>query len=120
MSPPKFPATIFELISNEKWITVGVIGSIFTFRLIDGFKADVLDPLMEYIVPLNSFDFMRVELKPMGSNKNDKCHDKNILKLGLFIREIILWLIIISCLFAVVVYGNIEVIGKHNPTPAVW
>ena len=61
----------FQLILKEKWVTVSVIGSIFTFTFIDSFRKGILNPIIDVILPDRVFSHLniKVNIKQVGSDR---------------------------------------------------
>ncbi len=105
------PCDPIEFLYRENFITLSSIGSIFTFALIGNFRENVFDRIMTYVLPLESFEFMQVELPDIGTNKVMKTPDPYnanefidvkepyTIKFGGFIREAIIWIFMILLLY---------------------
>ena len=52
-----------KFIIAEKWLTITVIGSIFTFQFLTSFKIDIVDPLMDTMIPPDLFDYINISLE---------------------------------------------------------
>lgn len=118
MSRPSFdnifagqPADPIEFLYRENFITLSSIGSIFTFGLISNFRSNIFDKVMGYVLPVESFDFMKVEmpdigassplsgLNPYNPNETVTTGNPNIIDFGLFVRETIIWIFMILLLY---------------------
>jgi large-conductance mechanosensitive channel len=100
-----------DFISKEKWITVTAIGSIFTFAMVNKFRETIFDPLIVYIIPPESFDFMKIELpdilpSPNVNMANTGSENENsyTINFGAFFRETIIWIFMILILYILSVY----------------
>lgn len=105
------PSDPIEFLYRENFITLSSIGSIFTFGLVANFRANVFDKMMNYILPLESFDFMKVEMPDIGPapplqalnplNPADlvAVGGSNTIDFGPFVREAIIWIIVIFVLY---------------------
>jgi large-conductance mechanosensitive channel len=91
--PKPVPSDPIEYIYRENWITLTSIGSIFTFALIGSFREHVFDKMISYILPTESFEFMKVELPDIGNDEDTVIH------FGVFIREAIIWTCMILVLY---------------------
>lgn len=98
------PIDPIEFIYKEGWLTLSSIGSIFTFALVSNFRANIFDKLMSYILPPESFEYMKVKLPDIGvspptrsMNPYDptetvQTDDPNEIDFGGFVRESIIWI----------------------------
>ena len=98
------PIDPIEFIYKEGWLTLSSIGSIFTFALVSNFRANIFDKLMSYILPPESFEYMKVKLPDIGVSPPTKMmnpydptetipnDDPNEIDFGGFVRESIIWI----------------------------
>ncbi len=93
---------MFNFVLSERFITLTVIGSIFTFTFISSMKGDLLDPLLHFILPEEFFGFMNIVIRD-GETMNMPPR-KLELKFGNFFRELTTWLIAISSLYFLAKY----------------
>lgn len=105
------PTDPIDFISKEKWITVTAIGSIFTFAMVNKFRETIFDPLIVYIIPPESFDFMKIELPDIGPSPNVNVANSGrentnsyTLNFGAFFRETIIWIFMILILYILALY----------------
>lgn len=109
------PNDPIEFLYRENWISLSSIGSIFTFALIGSFREHVFDKIMKYVLPLESFEFMKVNLPDVGTfqmipaidpnNPTDTNFTKdNDIKFGIFIREAIIWIFMILLLYIMAIF----------------
>jgi hypothetical protein len=126
------PNDPIEFLYRENWITLSSIGSIFTFGLISNFRANVFDKIMGHILPVESFDFMKVEMADIGPsppiqtiNPFDPTDiittgNPNIIEFGLFVREAIIWIFMILVLYIACIFirwpasGGIDFNSIHS------
>jgi hypothetical protein len=120
------PTDPLEFLYNENWITLSSIGSIFTFALVANFRANVFDKIMGYILPIESFDFMKVELPDIGESPNinsmssymplnlESTGNPNIIEFGYFVRESIIWIFMILFLYILAVFVRFPDIPGGN------
>jgi large-conductance mechanosensitive channel len=111
MNAATCPTDPIDFISKEKWITVTAIGSIFTFAMVNKFRETIFDPLIVYIIPPESFDFMKIELpdilpSPNVNMANTGSENENsyTINFGAFFRETIIWIFMILILYILSVY----------------
>jgi len=88
---------IFKFILNEKFITITVLGSIFTFAFISSLKGDIIDPLLHFAMPEDFFGFLDITLR--DGEKINMPPRQIELRLGNFFREFITWLFAVSILY---------------------
>jgi large-conductance mechanosensitive channel len=105
------PIDPIDFIFKEKWITVTTIGSIFTFSMVNKFRETIFDPLVIFLLPPESFEFMKIEIPDIGPKPNVKIpndgnENKNsyILDFGSFFRETIIWIFMILILYVLAVF----------------
>lgn len=112
------PNDPIEFLYRENWITLSSIGSIYTFALIGSFREHVFDKIMGYILPHESFEFMKVELPELPGtsttliptmNANEPTETKyikepNVIRFGMFIREAIIWIFMILLLYIMAIF----------------
>ena len=97
---------VIRLILEEKWFTITVIGSVMTFQFISAFKADLLDPFMDFILPYEKFEFMDIVVKE--GLETVPQNPKLTLRIADFFKEFVKWGFIIVVLF---------LIGKYTTFP---
>ena len=109
------PNDPIEFLYRENWITLSSIGSIFTFALTAKFRETIFDQIMGYILPIESFEFMQVELPDIGESPWVKSMDPdnpvdfvenppNKINFGGFVREAIIWIFMILLLYILGVF----------------
>jgi hypothetical protein len=110
------PIDLIEFLYKENWITLSSIGSIFTFSLVGSFRVNIFDKLMGYILPIESFNYMKVSLPDIGespdiisaSPNNPLCtivsDDPNEINFGGFVRESIIWIFMIMLLYIIAIF----------------
>lgn len=109
---------ILTFTLSEKFITLTVIGSVFTFAFISSFKGDIIDPLLNFILPEENFGFMDItirdgiDIRPLGPKKIE-------LRLGDFFKEFITWLFVIAVLFLLAKYTKFPDEPRGNPGVAI-
>ena len=89
---------MIEFILSEKIITAGILTGVFTTHLVGSFKNNILDPMVENIVPSHKLDFTESK-----SEKNKKI---NYL---IFLRDLILWIF-----FVFIIYLLFKLFVKKN------
>lgn len=97
-------ANVIRLILAERWLTITVIGSVLTFQFISSFKVDIVDPLLDFVLPDDKFSFMDIVVRD-GEDIMPRNH-KLVLKFGDWTREFIKWGVIMVLLYLISKYTN--------------
>lgn len=95
-------STIFSFILREKYVTLTVLGSIFTFAFVNSMKRYIIDPVFQLIFSEEKFGFMNVVVK-----EGEAEPIKNTIvefKFGSFFREFCTWVILMFCLYALYMF----------------
>jgi hypothetical protein len=95
---------VIRLILAEKWLTITVIGSVLTFQFISAFKTDIIDPLLDFALPSEKFNFMDITVR-----EGDEVIPKNpklTLRFGDWTREFIKWGVVMVLLYLVSKYTS--------------
>jgi hypothetical protein len=112
------PTDPIEFLYRENFITLSSIGSIFTFALIASFRENVFDKIMNFILPVESFDFMQMELPDIGLNPPIQIMDPTnptelidnpnakpkLIHFGHFVRETLIWMFMILFLYILAIF----------------
>lgn len=89
---------IMEFLLVEKFMTITVIGSVFTFALINSLKSTIVEPLFEFLFSEEVFGFMDVTIRP-GESVQIPSPKRIDLRIGEFFKQFLIWFTVISCLF---------------------
>jgi len=108
---------IFRFILRERFMTLTVIGSIFTFAFINSLKADIIDPLLQFILSEENFGFMDITIRE--GEKMPPIQRQIELKFGDFFREFVTWLFIITTLYVLYRFTGFPDQITGNPGVAV-
>lgn len=103
---------VIRYILAEKWLTVTVIGSVFTFQFVSAFKNYILDPLLDFLLPKNKFKFMEVTLR--DGIEMSPPNPKIVLGFGNWIIEFIKWGIMMTGLYLLAKYTNFPELKNKN------
>lgn len=88
---------VVRFILSERWLTITVIGSIFTFQFISTIKRDIIDPLLDFSLPDSKFGFMNIVIKDGVVAANP---DRQLsLDIGDLLREFIKYIVVIIILY---------------------
>ena len=64
-----------EYAIKNKWITLSVLTGMFTWKMVNSFKDNVIDPILEVSFPDGMFDFLKIHIggpkEPIVSNINE-------------------------------------------------
>jgi hypothetical protein len=83
------------------FVSLSVIGGIFSYRLINSFLAYVLFPCLNTLLPDDSFGRMNLNLNKVNTNINSSEKSKlPSISIGYFIKESIIWVTVMSILYA--------------------
>lgn len=104
---------VLSFLLSENFITLTVIGSVFTFSFIASLKADIIDPLLHFVLPEENFGFMDVTLRD-GESVPVPSPKKIDLKLGNFFRELVTWGFTICILFLLAQYTRFPLTPGGN------
>ena len=109
---------VIRLILSEKWLTITVIGSVITFQFISSFKTDLVDPLLDFALPYEKFEFMDITIKD-GEDILPR-NPKLTLRIGDFFKEFIKWGFVIVLLFLIGKYTSFpETLGGNRTGAAI-
>jgi hypothetical protein len=86
------------------FVSLSVIGGIFSYRLINSFLAFVLFPCLNTLLPDDSFDRMNLNLNKnlINIKSSEKSGEKSkfpSISIGYFIKELIIWVTVMSILY---------------------
>lgn len=93
---------VVNFVLSEKFISLTVLGSIFTFAFVSSLKNDIIDPLLHIIFPEEFFCFMDIVLRE--GEKMPRPPRQIEVKMGNFFREFVTWIILMSGLFILAKY----------------
>lgn len=110
-------SNIFRFILRERFITLTVIGSIFTFAFVNSLKSDIIDPLLQFMFTEENFGFMDITIRE--GEKMPPIQRQIELRFGNFFREFTLWIIIMLTLFALYKFTSFPDQITGNPGVAV-
>jgi large-conductance mechanosensitive channel len=111
--------TIFRFILRERFITLTVIGSIFTFSFISSLKADIIDPMLDIVLPEDFFGYMNITLREGEKQQMPLRHVE--LRVGNFFKQFVTWIFTISVLFILAIYTKFpdEPLGNARGSAAM-
>jgi large-conductance mechanosensitive channel len=106
---------LLSFLLSEKFITITVIGSIFTFAFTSSLKNDIIDPFLDFFLPDENFQFMNVILRD-GESIPAPNPRKIELKFGSFFKEFVTWISVLFLLFLLTRYTRFpdEPRGNYN------
>lgn len=106
------PVDPIDFVVREKWITITVIGSVFTFAMLTKFRENIFEPILVYVLPPESFNWMKVDLPDEGPHPNvtnmfgAENYSSYTINFGPFVREVIVWIFMILILYMMRVFLN--------------
>jgi large-conductance mechanosensitive channel len=106
--------TVLKFILRERFITLTAIGSIFTFAFISSLKVDIIDPVLDFMLPEENFGFMDITIR--DGEKMIMPPRKLEIKFGNFFRQFVTWLLVISTLFVIYKFTDFPDIKGGNST----
>lgn len=109
--------TIFRFILRERFLTLTVIGSIFTFAFVGSLKADIIDPLLHFVLSEDNFDYMNITIR--DGEKPPRINRAIEIRFGKFFREFITWMFIIAVLYSMYKFTTFPDQLSGNPGVAV-
>ena len=116
--PPDRYKNVLSFLLSERFITLTVIGSVFTFSFIASLKADIVDPLLHFVLPEENFGFMDVTIRD-GEAVPLPTPRRLDLRLGNFFREFVTWIFAISVLYLLAKYTRFPDDPMGNPGVAI-
>ena len=108
--------SIMSFILSERFISLTVIGSIFTFAFIASLKGDIIDPLLHFALPEENFGFMDITIR--DGEKLVMPPRRIEIRLGNFFREFITWIFAVSILYMLAVFTRFPDTPGGNCTGA--
>lgn len=103
---------MIRFLIREKWFTITVLGSIFTFQFASSIKIFLIDPILDFLLPDDKFSFMDIVVRE-GVPVEPK-NPRLTFRLGDFFREFVKYLVLISLLFLLSKYTNFPDIPGGN------
>lgn len=103
---------VIRYILSEKWLTITVIGSVFTFQFISAFKTFILDPLLDVVLPYDKFKFMDVKIRD-----GEEIPPRNLavkMSFGSYFIEFVKWGILMVLLYILAKYTTFPETEKGN------
>ncbi len=104
---------VIKFILKERFLTLTVIGSIFTFQFISSMKFNLIDPLFDFLLADDHFNFMSVKIRD-GIELQKPEPKKLTIEFGNFFKEFIKWLFVMTCLYFIKKYTDFPNDPKGN------
>lgn len=108
---------IFSFILRERFVSLTVLGSIFTFAFISSLKGDIIEPLLQFVLSEENFGFMDITIREGEKMPRAQRHIE--LRFGNFFREFTLWLIVMLFLFFLYRFTSFPDVKTGNPGMAI-
>jgi large-conductance mechanosensitive channel len=87
------------------FLTLTIIGSVFTFQFVSSMKFNLIDPLFEFLLPDDHFNFMSIKIR--DGIELQKLEPKKItIEFGNFFKEFVKWLFVMYCLYTLKTYTD--------------
>lgn len=103
MDAPK-SENVIQFLLNERLLTIAVLGSVVTFQFISTFKINIIDPLLDFALPSDKFNFMNIVLRD-GEEPIVYSPDRKLsLGIGIFLKEFIKWMVAILIIYLLAKY----------------
>lgn len=93
---------VVQFLLNERLLTIAVLGSVVTFQFISTFKINIIDPLLDFALPSDKFNFMNIVLK--DGEEQVMFERKISLGIGVFLKEFIKWIVAILMIYLLAKY----------------
>jgi large-conductance mechanosensitive channel len=107
---------VIQFITRERWVSITVLGGVFTFAFISSLKEDIIDPLMLFMLPTQNFDFMNIVIRE--GEKFESPERQLELRFGHFFRASCTWFLMLAILFVLYKFTNFPDIKEGNRTGA--
>lgn len=117
ISDKRCSESIFNFILSERFLTLTVIGSIFTYAFVSSMKGDLIDPFLQFLFSEDYFDFMDVTLR--DGEKMPRYRKKLELRFGNFFKEFITWMFVMFILHILCNYTSYPRQPGGNPGVAI-
>lgn len=109
-------ANVIRYLLSEKWLTITVIGSVFTFQFISAFSNHIINPMLDFLLPHEKFKFMDITIRD-GEEVMPK-NNKVIMGFGSYMIEFIKWGVMMVALYLLAKYTDFPETTYGNITGA--
>lgn len=108
IQPPGKYNNLLNFILSERILSITVVCSIITFQFISTFKINIVDPLLDFVLSDEKFNFLNVTIRD-GIDPIPKFENKKlVLDFGQVFKELVKWVFIITILFLLAKYVKIQ------------
>lgn len=95
---------MLSFLFEEGVLTVGTLSGIFTAGMLNSFRTNILEPLVENIVPVSTLDGFAGSLEnimnpPVRVAQDLTQAQKKIIRWQTFLKDLTIWLLIMFCLY---------------------
>ena len=94
---------MLSFLVEEGVITIGTLSGIFTASMLNSFRVNIFEPIIENIIPSHKLDgFGNIEnimLLPVKQEEHSSSGAKKILKWQTFLRDLVAWLFLMILLY---------------------
>lgn len=95
---------VIKFLIHEKFLTIAVLGSVITFQFVSTFKTSIIDPLLDFVLPADKFNFMNIVLREADTSVLQRMELS--LGIGTFFKEFIKWMIGLVLIFLLAKYSK--------------
>jgi large-conductance mechanosensitive channel len=99
--------SLLKFILAERILSITVICSIITFQFISTFKVNIVDPLLDFVLSEDKFNFLNITIRD-GYEVQKFENKKLVLDFGQVFKEFVKWIFIIAILFLLAKYVKIQ------------
>jgi len=110
--------SILSFILSERLLSITVICSIITFQFISTFKINVIDPLLDFVLSDEKFNFLNFTIRD-GVDIQKPEPRKLVIDFGQVFKEFVKWIFVIALLFLLAKYTRIQDEIGGNPGVAI-
>jgi large-conductance mechanosensitive channel len=109
---------LLSFIVSERLLSITVICSIITFQFISTFKLNIVDPILDFMLPEEKFNYLNFTIR--DGNEVPKIENKKlVLDFGQIIKELFKWGFVLTILYLLARYTSIQDEVKGNPGSAI-
>ena len=92
---------MISFLLEEGVLTVGTMSGLFTAAMLNSFRINILDPVIEKVYPSDNLDISKLDsASQIIMNKTDPSQDaKAMIKWQTFLRDFITWMIVMFGLY---------------------
>jgi large-conductance mechanosensitive channel len=115
---PQIANSVLDFIVKERILSLTVLCSIATFQFINSFKAGLVDPILEFILPEYVFDYLNITVRE-GYEQPKIDQKKLVIDLGQLLKGFFTWIVMIGIFYILYKYTRLQVSPGGNPGVAI-